>query len=65
MDNDKVEQVLPQYAKMVLQTKDLEEWAFITETIYQTNREHKIEHNIPLIMTVGTEIWQVDKVIVL
>jgi hypothetical protein len=27
--------------------------------MYQTNKEHRAKHNIPPIMTIGTEIWQV------
>jgi hypothetical protein len=36
--------MLPQYAELVLQTKDLEEQVFAIEIMYQTKREHKVEH---------------------
>lgn len=36
--------MLPQYAKIVLQIEDLEELAFIIETMYQTKKENKGEH---------------------
>lgn len=32
----------------------MEEYAFAIETMYQTKREHKVEHNTPPIMMVGT-----------
>ncbi len=38
---------------------------FVIETMYQTNKEHRAKHNIPLIMTIGTEILQIDWVNVL
>ncbi len=65
LDNNEVEHVLPQYAKIILQTKDLEEHAFTTESTYQTKRKHRVEHNIPPIMTTGTEVQKVDQVNVL
>jgi hypothetical protein len=33
--------------------------------MYQTKKEHKVKHNIPPIMTIGTEILQIDWVNVL
>lgn len=61
MDNDEVEQVLLQYAKIILQTKDLEEH-FVTKTMYQTKMENIAECNIPPMLVVNTKIWQADKV---
>jgi hypothetical protein len=54
LDNDEVEQVLPQYVKIVLQTEDLEEHAFVIKIVYQTKREHRIKHSTLPIMMVGT-----------
>ncbi len=56
LDNDKVEQVLLQYAKTILQTKDLEEQVFVTESMYQTTMENQVECNIPPMMVVNTKI---------
>jgi hypothetical protein len=56
LDNDEVQHVLPEYVENVLQTKDMDEHAFATETMYQTRKEHKVEHNIPPIMTSSIEI---------
>jgi hypothetical protein len=52
--------MLPQYVELVLQTKYLEEHTFAIEIMYQTKREHKVEHNIPPIITIGTKVQQVD-----
>jgi hypothetical protein len=60
LDNNKVEQLLPQYVELVLQTKDLEEHAFAIEIVYQTKREHKVEHNTPPIIIVVTKVQEVD-----
>ncbi len=65
MDNNKIEQVLPQYVELVLQTKDLEEHAFAIEIMYQTKKEHRVEHNTPPIIIVGIKVQQVDWVNVL
>jgi hypothetical protein len=56
VDNDEVEQVLPQYVKTILSTKNSEEQAFATKVVYQTKREHKIEHNTPPIMMTSIEV---------
>ncbi len=47
--------MLPQYVEIVLQTKDLEEQAFVTEAMYQTMGEHRVKHNTPPIIVVGSE----------
>ncbi len=43
----------------------MEKQTFVTETMYQTKKEHRVKHNSPPIMTIGTKIWQVDQVNVL
>lgn len=49
----------------VLQTEDLEKQAFAIEDMYQTRREHWVEHITPLVMMVGIKVWQVNRVNVL
>jgi hypothetical protein len=56
VDNDEVQHVFTEYVETALQTKDMDEHAFATETMYQTRKEHKVEHNIPTIMTSSIEI---------
>jgi hypothetical protein len=56
LDNDEVQHVFTEYVETALQTKDMDEHAFATETMYQTRKEHKVEHNIPTIMTSSIEI---------
>jgi hypothetical protein len=34
----------------------MDKHAFAIEAMYQTRKEHKVEHNIPIIMMVSTEI---------
>jgi hypothetical protein len=65
MDNDEVEHVLPQYAKIVFYIEDLEEQAFVTKTLYQTTMEHRTKHNTPPTMMINIEIWQANQVNVL
>ncbi len=48
--------MLPQYVEIVLQTKDLEEQAFITKAMYQTMGEHRAKHNTPIIIVVSSEM---------
>jgi hypothetical protein len=49
----------------VLQIKDREKQAFAIEIMYQTKREHWVEHITPPIMIVGTKIWKANRVNVL
>jgi hypothetical protein len=56
LDNDEIEQVLSMYVEIVLHTKDLEEQAFVTKTIYQNKMENKVKRNTPPMMTINIEI---------
>ncbi len=60
LDNDEIEQLLPQYAKIVQRIKDLEEQAFVTKAIYQNRMENKAKHNTPPMMMINTKIRSVD-----